>query len=66
MNILELRKTFLAVALAFAAVAILPACSSTEEEPPPEESGGDSDYQRCIEQCPEGDVQCRDRCETNI
>jgi type IV pilus biogenesis protein CpaD/CtpE len=32
MNILELRKTILAVLLAFAAVMLLPACSSTEEE----------------------------------
>ena len=38
MNILELRKILLATLLAFAAVMMLPACSSTEEAPPPESS----------------------------
>jgi len=59
MNILELRKTILAVLLAFAAVMLLPACSSTEEAPPPEETGDICD-------CPAGDIQCLDRCEQNI
>ena len=37
MNILELRKFFLATLMAFAAAIMLPACSSTEEAPPPAE-----------------------------
>lgn len=64
MSILELRKSILAVMMAFAAVAFLPACSSTEEAPPPEESG--STVEDCINQCPEGDIQCRDACATNL
>ena len=39
MNIIELRKYILEVLLGFAALTMLPACSSTEEAPPPEESG---------------------------
>jgi hypothetical protein len=43
---------------------MLPACSSTEEAPPPEESG--STVEDCINQCPDGDIQCRDACATNL
>lgn len=64
MNILELRKIVFAALLAFAAVIILPACSSTEEAPPPEESAPTSeptgDTSSC--DCPEGDLQCQEAC----
>lgn len=65
MSFIEIRKYILAVLLAFAAVTMLPACSSTEEAPPPEETGGES-YDQCVSQCAEGDIQCRDRCEHNL
>jgi hypothetical protein len=57
MNILELRKLVIATLLTFAAIIMLPACSSTEEAPPPEESG---DTSSC--DCPEGDLQCQEAC----
>jgi len=65
MNILELRKIVLAVLLAFAAVTMLPACSSTEEAPPPAESSGDTGgttdgSNPCG--CADGDWNCMDRC----
>ena len=49
MNIIELRKLVLAVLLSFAAVTMLPACSS---------DGGESSS--C--DCAEGDWNCMDRC----
>ena len=42
MKIIELRNYILAVLLGFAALTMLPACSSTEEAPPPAESSGGS------------------------
>ena len=63
MNILELRKIVLAVLLAFAAVRMLPACSSTEEAPPPEEGGGSGGS--CEEQCG-GDPNCIETCIQNL
>jgi len=65
MNILELRKTALAALLVFAAVMMLPACSSTEESPPPEESGGQT-LEECQAQCPDGDLQCQERCVQDL
>ena len=59
MNILELRKLVLAALMAFAAVMMLPACSSTEEAPPAEESGGSSGD--CEAQCA-GDADCIEKC----
>jgi hypothetical protein len=59
MNIIQIRNYILAVLLGFAAMTMLPACSSTEEAPPPEETGDTCD-------CPAGDIQCLDRCEQNI
>ena len=46
-----LKKHLIALLLAFMAVAMLPACSTTEEEPPPEETGMSKD-----EICDEADA----------
>lgn len=64
MNTLGLRKILLAALMTLTALIMLPACSSTEEAPPPEESG--STVEDCINQCPDGDIQCRDACATNL
>jgi len=60
MKILELHKGFLAVlVLAFMALGMLSACSSSEEEPPPADTGGSG----CgdPDACPAGDVDCREQ-----
>lgn len=51
MNIIELRNYILAVLLGFAALTMLPACSSTEEAPPPEESSGGGGDTSDLEDC---------------
>lgn len=59
MSLLELRKVIFGVVLAFTAVFMLSACSSTEEAPPPEDSGS------CEEQCG-GDPDCLEQCIQNL
>ena len=62
----QLRKLLAALVLAGMAALML-ACSSTDEEttssgsaPPPESADA------CIEQCAEGDLQCKEACIQNL
>jgi uncharacterized membrane protein len=55
MKIIELlRKTFVVLMLSFAAMAILPACSSSEEESSGGGECGDTSH------CAAGDVDCKE------
>ena len=57
MKIIELlRKTFVVLMLSFAAMAILPACSSSEEESSSGGSGECGDTSHCAA----GDADCKE------
>ena len=58
MRISGLQKILLTMLLALAAIAVLPACTSTEEVPQPEESS--LGWGACG--CVLGDIECKEKC----